>query len=675
MVNFRSGAQYQTLLGVTGSGKTYTMANVIERLQKPALVISHNKTLAAQLYQEFKEFFPESAVHYFVSYYDYYQPEAYIPRTDTYIEKDAKVNDLIDSLRHASTASLLTRDDLLIVASVSCIYGIGDPEEYEKVAIKLETGALMNLRELTRSLVLLQYTRNNFDPRQGHFRVRENVVEIFLPSAEEVLKLELEKGRIARMTLTRSALDPHSNPREIRFYKLFPAKHFVTPRQKLKLAIANIRQELKEQVEKFKKEGKPLEAERLEQRTNFDLEMLEHTGYTNGIENYSRQLSFRPPGSPPFTLIDYYRHRFGDEFLTIIDESHASLPQLRGMYAGDRSRKETLVEYGFRLPSAVDNRPLKFEEFNKKVNRVLFVSATPSPYELLKSASGCPERDSNARGEQGRTMRMHANVANRKDSRHWREAFASFESPCIVQQLIRPTGVLDPKIEVRPTKNQIKDVIAEIRKRIGKKERSLVMALTKRLAEDIAEYISEAGIKSEYIHSEVKTLDRPEILKKLRQGEHEALVGINLLREGLDLPEVSFIAILDADKEGYLRNETTLLQIIGRAARHTDGTVILYADRVTESMEKAIDETARRRTIQEEYNRKHDITPETIKKEIRKSLLEELAPKSEEEFFLPAGPTREMVLALEREMKRAAKEMNFELAARIRDKIRKYRNS
>ncbi|MBI2055473.1 MAG: excinuclease ABC subunit UvrB [Candidatus Sungbacteria bacterium] len=628
---FRDGATHQTLLGVTGSGKTFSAANVIAQLQKPTLVISHNKTLAAQLYQEFKEFFPENAVHYFVSYYDYYQPEAYIPQTDTYIEKDAKINELIDSLRHAATASLLTRDDVLIVASVSCIYGIGDPEEYEKVAIDLKIGGKSTLRELARNLVLLQYAKNDYDPRQGHFRIRENTVEIYLPSGEETLNLKLEGGSIAQMTLKRSALDPRNYPLEIRFYKLFPAKHFVTPRAKLKLAIRNIREELKEQLETLKKENKLLEAERLAQRTNFDMEMLEHTGYTSGIENYSRQLSFRPAGSPPFTLIDYYRHRFGDDFLTIIDESHVSLPQLRGMYHGDRVRKETLVEYGFRLPSAVDNRPLQFNEFNEKVRHVLFASATPSPYELLKSKS------------------------------------------YVVEQLIRPTGVLDPKIEVRPTKNQMQDVVAEIKKRVAKKERSLVMALTKRLAEDIAEYLSEAGIKAEYLHSEVKTLDRPDILKRLREGEHEALVGINLLREGLDLPEVSFIAILDADKEGFLRNETTLLQIVGRAARHTDGTVVLYADKVTESMARAISETERRRKTQEEYNRKHGLTPQKIEKAIRKSLLEELSPKEDAEIFLPSGPTREMVLALEREMKKAAKEMNFELAAKIRDRIKKYR--
>lgn len=631
--SFNAGITRQTLLGVTGSGKTFSAANVIAHLQKPTLVISHNKTLAAQLYQEFKEFFPENAVHYFVSYYDYYQPEAYIPSSDTYIEKDAKINDLIDSLRHASTSSLLTRNDVIIVASVSCIYGLGDPEAYEKIALEMKTGALMNRRELLRSLVLLQYAKNDYDPRQGHFRVRADKIEIYLPSGEEKLFIEFKENKIASLAVQKIG-DPNAYPlTPITSFKLFPAKHFVTPNAKLKLAVKNIRQELKEQTAQFKKEGKLLEAERIEQRTNFDLEMLEQTGYANGIENYSRQLSFRPAGSPPHTLIDYYRHRFGDEFLTIIDESHVSIPQLRGMYNGDRVRKETLVEYGFRLPSAVDNRPLKFEEFNKKIGQVLFASATPSQYELLKSG------------------------------------------PYVVEQLIRPTGVLDPKVEIRPTKNQIRDVIAEIKKRAAKNERSLVMALTKCLAEDIAEYITEAGIKAEYIHSEVKTLDRPEILKKLREGEHEALVGINLLREGLDLPEVSFIAILDADKEGFLRNETTLLQIIGRAARHTDGAVILYADNITESMRKAMEETARRRKIQEEYNRAHGITPETIKKEIRKSLLEELSMKSEDEIFLPAGPTREMILALEREMKRAAKEMNFELAARIRDRIRKYRNA
>ncbi len=658
VAGFRDSATHQTLLGVTGSGKTFSMANVVEKIQKPTLVISHNKTLAAQLYQEFKEFFPENAVHYFVSYYDYYQPEAYIPQSDTYIEKDAKINELIDSLRHAATADLLMRNDVLIVASVSCIYGIGDPEEYEKIAIEFKIGQRINLRQIARDLVLLQYSKNDFDPRQGNFRIRDNAVEIFLPSGEEklIIEIELDRNQIKSLGLQKVGLvSPHSLS-AIPSFKLFPAKHFVTPRSKLKLAIRNIKEELKEQVARFKKEDKPLEAERLGERTNFDMEMLEHTGYANGIENYSRHLSFRPAGSPPFTLIDYYRHRFGDDFLVIIDESHVSLPQLRGMYHGDRARKETLVEYGFRLPSAVDNRPLKFEEFNEKVKRVLFASATPGIYELRRS--GC---DPNTR--------MASELPEYSDH----SGDHSHHSCRVVEQLIRPTGVLDPKIEVRPTKNQIKDVIAEIKKRVAKKERSLVMALTKRLAEDIAEYLSEAGIKAEYLHSEVKTLDRPDILKKLREGEHDVLVGINLLREGLDLPEVSFIAILDADKEGFLRNETTLLQIIGRAARHTNGEVILYADAITESMQKAMDETARRRKVQEAYNQERNITPIKIEKAIRKSLLEELSPKKDEEIFLPAGPTREMILALEREMRKAAKEMDFELAAKIRDRIRKYR--
>jgi len=629
--NFDRGAKAQTLLGVTGSGKTFTMANVIQRLKRPTLVISHNKTLAAQLYQEFKGFFPENAVHYFVSYYDYYQPEAYLPASDTYIEKDAKINELIDSLRHGATASLLTRDDVIVVASVSCIYGIGDPEEYEKVAIALRRGEPLKQKDLFSRLALLQYRRNALDPRQGEFRARENRVEVFLPSGEEKLVISFANNRIETLALQKIATaDPYPLA-SIPSYKVFPAKHFVTPRAKLKLAIRNIKAELAEQLAKFKKEEKFLEAERIAQRANFDMEMLEHTGTVNGIENYSRHLSFREPGSPPFTLIDYFRHRFGSNFLTFIDESHATLPQVRGMVRGDRARKEILVEYGFRLPSAIDNRPLTFPEFNERIDRTLFVSATPASYELLKS------------------------------------------KPYIAEQLIRPTGVLDPKVEVRSTKRQVQDVIAEVKKRIAKNERSLVMALTKRLAEDIAAYLSEAGIKAEYIHSEVKTLDRPDILKKLREGAHDVLVGINLLREGLDIPEVSFIAILDADKEGFLRNETTLLQIIGRAARHTDGTVILYADAVTNSMRRAMDETARRRAIQEQYNRRHGITPQGIRRAIGKTLLEELAPQADEDALLPGGPTRELILSLEREMKKASKEMNFELAARIRDRIKKYR--
>ena len=621
--NLRAGAHHQMLVGVTGSGKTFTMANVIERLGWPALIISHNKTLAAQLYQEFKDFFPENAVHYFVSYYDYYQPEAYVPQTDTYIEKDSKINDLIDAFRHAATASLLTRSDVIIVASVSCIYGVGNPEEYNRASLDLRIGQKISLKALTKRLVMLQYVRNPMDPRQGHFRVRDSNIEIYLPSGEEIVDIEIENGQIQSMRKRSS--NPIQNTRyEIQNTKIFPAKHFVTPQEKLELALANIRAELDMRTHALKEQGKLLEVQRLTERTKFDLEMLGANGFCSGVENYSRQLDFRDPGSPPHTLIDYFRYAHGNEFLTFIDESHVTIPQLRGMYFGDRSRKQVLIDYGFRLPSALDNRPLTFEEFNKKVNQLTYASATPREYEINKS------------------------------------------EPHIVQQLIRPTGIVDPHIEVRPTENQIRDVINEIKARIAKHERSLVMALTKRLAEDIAEYLKEEGVNAEYLHSEIKTLERSGVLKKLRTGEHDVIVGINLLREGLDLPEVSFIAILDADKEGFLRNETTLLQIIGRAARHINGRVILYADVMTGSMRAAIRETERRRNIQEEYNRAHSIIPSNIKKEIRKSILEEA---TEEEPAL-RGPAEEILKELKREMKRAVKEMNFELAAKLRDKIK-----
>ncbi|MEK7082414.1 MAG: excinuclease ABC subunit UvrB [Patescibacteria group bacterium] len=640
--NLRAGALHQTLLGVTGSGKTFTMAHLIEKIQKPALVISHNKTLAAQLYQEFRDFFPDNAVHYFVSYYDYYQPEAYIPRTDTYIEKDAKINETIDALRHASTASLLTRNDVIIVASVSCIYGVGSPEEYEKVSVRLRIGQRVSPKELLRRLVALQYARNPIDPRQGHFRARENTVEIYLPSGEEIIDVEIEKNAI--VSLARRATKTYNlqpTTYNLSSITLFPAKHFVTPQEKLDVAIENIRQELAERLTELKAQGKILEAARLKQRTEYDLETLRSTGFVNGIENYSRHLDFRDPGTPPHTLLDYFRHKHGGDFLTFIDESHATIPQIRGMYHGDRARKNTLVEYGFRLPSARDNRPLRFDEFDKKVGRVIYASATPAPYELELSKKSCPPTSN-----------------------------PQLPTSCIAEQIIRPTGIPDPALEVRPAENQMKDVIAEIRKRAAKGERSLVLALTKRLAEDISEYLADAGIKAEYLHSEIKTLDRPDILRKLRTGEHEALVGINLLREGLDLPEVSFIAILDADKEGFLRNETTLLQIIGRAARHLDGTVILYADTMTGSMRAAISETSRRRKIQEEHNRAHHITPQKIEKAIRESLHEEKKDGGE---ALPEGPTKEIVKELERQMKKAAREMDFEGAALLRDRIRKYR--
>ncbi|MFY9463242.1 MAG: excinuclease ABC subunit UvrB [Candidatus Sungiibacteriota bacterium] len=620
-----AGAAHQTLLGVTGSGKTFTMANVIERLQKPALIISHNKTLAAQLYEEFKEFFPDNAVHYFVSYYDYYQPEAYIPQSDTYIEKDAKINEQIDALRHAATASVLTRPDTIIVASVSCIYGVGSPAEYEKVAVALAVGAVMTQKELLHRLVLLQYVRNPIDPKQGHFRTRENTIEIFLPNGEEIVSVAFEKNLITHLKIMSASVRDKKSPRRVREHKLFPAKHFVTPQDKLSLAIANIKQELADRLAELKKQNKVLEAARLKQRTEYDIEMLRATGYVNGIENYSRHMEFREPGSAPHTLIDYFRHAHGEDFLTFIDESHATIPQLRGMYAGDRSRKNTLVNYGFRLPSAIDNRPLTFDEFNAKIAQLTYVSATPSAYELEKS-------------------RGH-----------------------IAEQVIRPTGILDPAVEVRPTAGQIKDVIREVKARIIKNERSLVLALTKRLAEDIADYLAEAGIKAEYLHSEVKTLDRPEILRKLRTGEHDVIVGINLLREGLDLPEVSFIAVLDADKEGFLRNETTLLQIIGRAARHTDGKVILYADTMTRSMRAAMGETDRRRLIQKKYNKAHGVNPKQIKKEIRASMFN----RSEEDSLpLISGTNAQIIKELEREMKKAARQMDFERAAQLRDRIK-----
>ncbi|MBI4134603.1 MAG: excinuclease ABC subunit UvrB [Candidatus Sungbacteria bacterium] len=633
IANLNAGVKDQTLLGITGSGKTFSVANVIEQVQRPTLVISHNKTLAAQLYQEFKEYFPENAVHYFVSYYDYYQPEAYIPRTDTYIEKDAKINETIDALRHASTASLLTRRDVVIVASVSCIYGIGDPEEYQNMAVEVKTGQALSPRDLTRKLTILQYVRNPIDPRQGNFRVRENTIEVHLPSGEDIILVEFNGNRVEAIKTRKANLDSRFTIQDSCL--VFPAKHFVTPKRKLLLAIDRIKDELKEQLEEFKKEGKVLEYERLKQRTSFDIEMLKQVGYVAGIENYSRHLAFRGAGEPPYTLLDYFTYHHKD-FLTVIDESHVTIPQIRGMYHGDQARKQTLVEYGFRLPSALDNRPLRFEEFREKAGQSIHVSATPAEFE--KKVSYSP-----------------------KTKAHY-----------LVEQIIRPTGLLDPKVEIRPTENQIHDLIGELKKRAAKKERSLIIALTKRLAEDVAQYLSEDGLKTTYLHSEIKTLERPDILTDLRRGEYDVLVGVNLLREGLDLPEVSFVGILDADKEGFLRNETTLLQIIGRAARHLDGTAILYADRMTDSMKRATEETNRRRKIQAEYNKAHRITPKQIVKALRASFAEEA--KELEEGPLPSlmkGPQKRLRESLVREMRKAAKDMNFELAARIRDRIRK----
>ncbi len=629
----KDGNKHQTLLGVTGSGKTFTMANVITNLGRPALVISHNKTLAAQLYQEFKTFFPENAVHYFVSYYDYYQPEAYIPQSDTYIEKDAKINDFIDAMRHSTTATALTRRDFVIVASVSCIYGIGDPIEYGKAALEIKNGMKISQRSFLKKLVEMQYERNDYEKRAGIFSVKGETIEIVSPAADSILKIEWNGNVIEKITETASAGkksdffgDLKSDFEDAGEVKIFPAKHFVTPHDKLELALSNIELELKEQLNLFEKEGKPLEAERLKQRTNFDLKMLKETGYTHGIENYSRQLSFRKSGEPSTTLLDY----LPKDFVTFIDESHMTIPQIRGMYNGDRARKQVLVDYGFRLPSAIDNRPLKFEEFEKKVSQLIYVSATPAEYEI-------------------------------KLSRNF-----------IAEQIIRPTGLLDPQLEVRKTENQIKDVMREIEIRRAKNERVLVTTLTKRMAEDLADYLKENNIKAEYLHSDIKTMERHKILNDLRKGDYDVIVGINLLREGIDLPEVSLVIILDADKEGFLRNAQTLIQTIGRAARHTQGTVIMYADQTTASMKFALDETERRRKIQKEYNQKNNITPQPTTRAINETIfgMEEKKIKFDLTKMSKKMSKEKLKQELEEEMLFAAKKLNFEKASELRDIIK-----
>jgi excinuclease ABC subunit B len=637
--NLEKGEKNQILLGVTGSGKTFTMANVIATVNKPTLVISHNKTLAAQLYSEFREFFPENKVRYFVSYYDYYQPEAYIPETDTYIEKDASINEDIDRLRLAATSAILSARDVIIVASVSCIYPIGSPEDHKAMMLHLSKNQLINRRYILERLIEIQYERNDFDLTRGKFRVRGNTIEI-IPSYEEIgVKIWVIGDKVVKLQrfdpLTGNVI---SEEEEIYIY---PAKHFVTPKDKLHRAIESIKKELKERVEYFKKNGKLLEAERLEMRTNYDLEMLSEVGYCHGIENYSRHLAGRLPGERPEVLLDY----FPKDYLIFIDESHVTVPQIRGMYFGDRSRKETLVEYGFRLPSALDNRPLKFEEFEKMVNQVIYVSATPGKYELKKCGV---EKIGEA-------------------------------SPLIAEQIIRPTGLVDPPIIVKPTKNQINDLIARIKERVSKNQRTLVITISKHLAEEIADYLKEFDIKVMYIHYEIDTLERVEILKGLREAKFDVLVGINLLREGLDLPEVSLVAILDADKEGFLRSETALIQISGRAARSADGEVIMYADRITEAMKAAIEETERRRKIQMEYNRINNITPKSIEKPVYKSLVEILGGKSrikekeeklkEEEYY--GKDLIKIIKHLERKMMAAAKTLDFETAIYYRDKIKK----
>jgi len=634
-----SGAKSQVLLGVTGSGKTYTMAKVIEKVQRPVLVISHNKTLAWQLYQEFKQFFPDNAVHYFVSYYDYYQPEAYIPQSGTYIEKDARINEKIDQMRHAATQDLLTRDDVIVVASVSCIYNIGSPEDYSNLSLAISIGQKLSRKELLSHLISLGYIRNDITPKPGQFRAKGERVEVYPSTGEKVTIIEISQNKITKINEGKvDKLNPRSTKCQTSNTHIFPAHFWATPDDKQKIAMENIRNELHDYLNLLKKQGKLLEAQRLEQKTLFDLEMIEETGFCHGIENYSLHLDFRKPGEAPYTLLDFYKYMGDDNFLTFIDESHMSIPQIRGMYFGDRSRKQTLIDYGFRLPSAIDNRPLRFDEFNKRIGQTVYVSATPAEYEIKKAS-----RD--VRGS----------------------------TPHIVEQLIRPTGLLDPSIEVRKTKNQMTDLIKEIKKRVAKNQRILITTITKRLAEDIAEYLVERSIKAYYLHSEIHTLERPKILHDLRQGIHDVIVGINLLREGLDMPEVSLVVILDADKEGFLRNDTTLIQTMGRAARHEEGHIIMYADTMTGSMKRAIRETDRRRKTQEDYNKEHSITPKSIEKPLEEFPEEIIADNSQ--LATDNSGISQLDSAslkyLESEMKKAAKELNFEKAASLRDKIKK----
>lgn len=623
----KKGYTFQTLLGVTGSGKTFTMANIIQKLNRPTLVIAHNKTLAAQLYSEFKEFFPDNAVEYFVSYYDYYQPEAYIPQTDTYIEKDASINEEIDKLRHSATAALFERRDVIIVASVSCIYGLGDPVDYENLMLSLRPGMIKDRDEIIKKLVDIQYERNDVNFARGKFRVRGDVIEIFPASfSNKAIRVELfgdEIDRIAEIdVLTGEVLGLRKH------VAIFPASHYATSKDKLERAIKSIREELEQRYKELKDAGKIVEAERLRQRTNYDLEMLQEMGYCQGIENYSRHISGRPPGSPPYTLLDY----FPKDFLIFIDESHVTIPQIRGMYNGDRSRKEALVEYGFRLPSAFDNRPLTFEEFEERINQVIFVSATPGPYEIEHSEQ-------------------------------------------VVEQLIRPTGLVDPEVIVKPVKGQVDDLIGEIRKTVDKGFRVLVTTLTKKMAEDLTDYLKDMGIKVKYLHSDIETIERVEIIRDLRLGKFDVLIGINLLREGLDIPEVALVAILDADKEGFLRSETSLIQTIGRAARNAEGRVIMYADTVTNSMKRAIDETNRRRKIQMEYNKKHGITPKTVIKGVRDVIEATHVAEEEQKYTRKKVKTydpeiiKSTIEQLEKEMKEAAIELQFEKAAKLRDVI------
>ncbi|WP_159112402.1 excinuclease ABC subunit UvrB [Enterococcus faecalis] len=625
----KGGEKAQILLGATGTGKTFTISNVIQEVNKPTLVIAHNKTLAGQLYGEFKEFFPDNAVEYFVSYYDYYQPEAYVPSSDTYIEKDSSINDEIDKLRHSATSSLLERNDVIVVASVSCIFGLGDPREYSQQVVSLRVGMEMDRNELLKSLVDIQFERNDIDFQRGRFRVRGDVVEIFPASRDEhALRVEFFGDEIDRIrevdALTGEIVG------ETEHVAIFPATHFVTNEEHMEHAISQIQEELEARLKVLRSENKLLEAQRLEQRTNYDIEMMREMGYTSGIENYSRHMDGRQEGEPPYTLLDF----FPDDFLLVIDESHVTMPQIRGMYNGDRARKQMLVDYGFRLPSALDNRPLRLEEFEQHVNQIVYVSATPGPYEM----------------EQTET---------------------------VVQQIIRPTGLLDPEVEIRPIMGQIDDLVGEIHERIEKDQRVFVTTLTKKMAEDLTDYFKELGLKVKYLHSDIKTLERTEIIRDLRLGEFDILIGINLLREGIDVPEVSLIAILDADKEGFLRSERSLVQTMGRAARNAEGKVIMYADKITDSMQRAMDETARRRAIQEAYNEEHGIEPKTIIKEIRDLIsISKTADKDETVVRLDKSyedlsrqEKADLLMKLEREMKDAAKALDFETAATLRDTI------
>ncbi|MDD4066476.1 MAG: excinuclease ABC subunit UvrB [Clostridia bacterium] len=618
-----NGEKFQTLLGVTGSGKTFTMANVIEKVNKPTLVIAHNKTLAGQLYAEFKEFFPENAVEYFVSYYDYYQPEAYIAKTDTFIEKDSSINDEIDQLRHSATASLYERDDVIIVASVSCIYGLGDPVDYDNMVLSIRPGMDKSREEVIHRLVEMQYTRNDIDFKRGCFRVKGDTVDIFLShSSDSVIRIEFFGDEIEKINVVHPITGKILGSKE--YLIVFPKSHYVTTTDKMDNAIKEIEKELEEQIDYFKKNNKLVEAQRIEQRTNFDIEMLVETGFCQGIENYSRIISGRKKGSPPYTLMDY----FPKDMLIMVDESHVTVPQIRAMYNGDRARKESLVEYGFRLPCAYDNRPLTFAEWEQKINQIVFVSATPSDYEKENSSG-------------------------------------------IVEQIIRPTGLIDPEIIVKPAINQIDDLLIQIKEVIDRGERVLVTTLTKKMAEDLTAYMKNIDIKVNYMHSEVKTLDRLEIIKQLRTGDIDVLVGINLLREGLDLPEVSLVAILDADKEGFLRSERSLIQTIGRAARNVNGKVIMYADELTESMEKAIRETKRRRQIQKEYNEKNNIVPMTIKKDIRDTIKTLIVEEEKGQYSEDKDKSiEEIINDLTDKMVLCAKNLDFEEAARIRDKIK-----